>query len=59
MNKRIAIIDDEPDMVKIATDLLEPEGYTVTSSHHPADGLRKIRNGQKTRMRLAPKFQLA
>lgn len=45
MNKRIAIIDDEPDMVRIATDLLEPEGYTVTSSHHPNDGLKKIRGG--------------
>src|SRR5262245_36962146 len=45
VNKRIAIIDDEPDMVKIATDLLEPEGYTVSSSTHPDEGLKKIRGG--------------
>jgi len=32
-------------MVKIATDLLEPEGYIVTSSNHPAEGLKKIRGG--------------
>lgn len=43
MNKRIHIIDDEPDMVKIATDLLESDGYTVTSSTHPKDGLKKVR----------------
>lgn len=46
MNKRIAIIDDEPDMVRIATDLLEPEGYVVTSSTHPEEGLKKIRQSQ-------------
>ena len=45
MNKRIAIIDDEPDMVRIATDLLVPEGYIVTSSNHPTEGLKKIRSG--------------
>ena len=45
MNKRIAIIDDEPDMVKIATDLLEPEGYVISSSNHPSEGLKKIRSG--------------
>jgi len=43
LNKRVAIIDDEPDMVRIATDLLEPEGYVVTSSNHPDEGLRKLR----------------
>jgi len=45
VSKRIAIIDDEPDMVRIATDLLEPEGYVVTSSEHPTEGLKKIRSG--------------
>lgn len=43
MKKRIHILDDEPDMVKIATDLLEPEGFVVTSSTHPKEGLLKIR----------------
>lgn len=43
MSKRVFIIDDEPDMVKIATDLLEPEGFSVGSCFHPLDGLKKIR----------------
>jgi DNA-binding response OmpR family regulator len=41
--KRIFVLDDEPDMVKIATDLLESDGYVVTSAIHPSDGLKKIR----------------
>ena len=45
MNQRVAIIDDEPDMIRIATDLLEPEGYVVTSSTHPDDGIKKILQG--------------
>ena len=43
MAKRIFIIDDEPDMVKIGTDLLEGDGYLVTSSQSPSDALKKIR----------------
>ncbi len=43
MAKRIFIIDDEPDMVKIGTDLLEGDGYLVSSSHSPSDALKKIR----------------
>jgi DNA-binding response OmpR family regulator len=42
MNRRVFIIDDEPDMIKIATDLLESEGYVVSSATHPRDGLKKI-----------------
>ncbi|MFN0117851.1 MAG: response regulator transcription factor [Elusimicrobiota bacterium] len=42
MNPRVFIIDDEPDMIKIATDLLQSEGYTVVSAEHPVDGIRKI-----------------
>ena len=42
MNKRLFIIDDEPDMVKIATDLLETEGYVVGSSVLPSEGIRKV-----------------
>lgn len=44
MNKRIHIIDDEEDMIKIATDLLQSEGFTVVASTHPKDGLKKLRN---------------
>ena len=36
MAKRIFIIDDEPDMVKIGTDLLEAEGYLVSSANKPS-----------------------
>lgn len=43
MNKRIFIIDDEPDMVKIAVDLLESEGYVVGSQGDAVSGLKKIR----------------
>lgn len=43
MKRRILIIDDEPDMIKIACDLLETDGYAVTSSTNPTDGLKKLR----------------
>jgi len=43
VNKRVFIIEDEPDLVRIATDLLEADGFVVTSSTHPVDGLAKIR----------------
>lgn len=44
MSRRIFVIDDEPDMVKIATDLLESDGYVVTSFHSPKDALKKIQD---------------
>ncbi len=43
MAKRILIVDDEPDMVKIATDLLEADGYIVNSYYTPEEALKKIR----------------
>ncbi len=43
MNQRIFIVDDEPDMVRIAADLLEEEGYHVTASTHPEEAIKKIR----------------
>jgi DNA-binding response OmpR family regulator len=43
MSKSIFIVDDEPDMVKIATDLLESDGFVVYSDTHPAQALKKIR----------------
>ena len=42
MGRRIFVIDDEPDLVKIATDLLESDGYVVTSFLSPRDAIRKI-----------------
>ncbi len=44
MGRRVFIIDDEPDMVKIATDLLESESYVVTSFLSPKDALKKIQD---------------
>ena len=43
MTRRIFVVDDEPDLVKIATDLLSAEGYHVSSATHPDEGLKKIR----------------
>jgi DNA-binding response OmpR family regulator len=43
MEKRIFIIDDDPNMVQIATDLLEDEGYSVHSATHPQKGLEQVK----------------
>lgn len=42
MKKRIFIIDDEPGMIRIATDLLEKNGYAVGSAVHPKQGMEKV-----------------
>ena len=42
MSKRIFLIEDEPDMIKIATDLLEMEGYHVNAAEHPDEATQKI-----------------
>jgi len=42
LKKKIFILDDEPDMVKIATDLLTSEGYFVQSDTSPISALKKI-----------------
>ncbi len=42
MSKRIFIVDDEADLIRIATDVLEMDGFSVSSATHPADALRKI-----------------
>jgi len=43
LGKKIFMIDDEPDMLKIATDLLESDGYLVDTALHPDEGLKKLR----------------
>ena len=40
---RIVVIDDEPNMLRIASDLLKPEGYEVETYSKPADGLARLR----------------
>jgi DNA-binding response OmpR family regulator len=42
VKKRIFIIDDEKDMIGIATALLEDNGYVVRSASHPNEGIRQI-----------------
>jgi two-component system alkaline phosphatase synthesis response regulator PhoP len=44
MKVRIYIIDDEPDMAKIGTDLLVGAGYTVNSFTQPVQGLKELRS---------------
>jgi len=43
VNKRIIIIDDEPDMVTIARELLEAEGFVVSYELMALPGLKKVR----------------
>ncbi len=43
MNIRIFALDDEPDMLKIASDLLQSEGYMVVTETDPVAALKKIR----------------
>lgn len=40
--KHIIVIDDDPDMVRIAKDLLEGEGYSVDMAADAESGLQKI-----------------
>lgn len=43
MSLRVFILEDEPDMIRIATDLLQGDGFFVTSAVNPIDALSKIR----------------
>lgn len=42
MAKRVFIIDDEPNMVKMATALLQENDYVVGSSNDPEEGLKRV-----------------
>jgi DNA-binding response OmpR family regulator len=44
MPKKIFIIDDDSNIVRIATDLLSDEGYEVASATEPEAGLKKIQS---------------
>lgn len=35
----VVIVDDEPDLRRILADVLEDEGFTVLTLHHPAQAL--------------------
>ena len=43
MNKRVLIVEDEPDIVRGLTDALEFEGFDVTSKGFGKDGVRVMR----------------
>lgn len=42
MGPRIFIIDDEKSMVRLATDFLQENGYAVSSSLDPEEGLKRV-----------------
>jgi DNA-binding response OmpR family regulator len=44
MNRRILLIDDEPDLRALARELLEDRGYEVTEARDGAEGLRVLYN---------------
>src|SRR5258708_1337652 len=44
MPQRIFILDDEPDIVKMATVFLQEHGYMVTSDTRPKSALEKIQS---------------
>lgn len=43
---RVLIVDDEPEMVRLLTFLLDRQGYTVLTAHTALDGLAKARQGR-------------
>jgi CheY-like chemotaxis protein len=43
MNKKILIVEDEPDAVKLTKFVLESEGFEVTAAYDGNDGLAKAR----------------
>jgi len=42
MSKTIFIIDDEPDMLRIACDLLQSDGFVTRTAGHPDEGIKQI-----------------
>ena len=44
--KKILVIDDDPDIREVLTLVLEAEGYRVTTANYGADGLEKIKQGK-------------
>lgn len=42
MNQRVFILEDDADIVRIVSDILSPEGYSVSSSASAKTGLKKI-----------------
>lgn len=42
MNQRIFIIDDDPDIIEMASRLLELDRFVVSSSTDPIEGIKKI-----------------
>jgi len=43
---RILVIDDEPEILEMLTDILSADGHTVTTSLDTIDALKKIRSAQ-------------
>ena len=43
LNKRVLVVDDEPDFASIVQKNLEKEGFTVEVAYNGVEGLEKIR----------------
>jgi two-component system alkaline phosphatase synthesis response regulator PhoP len=46
MKQKILVIDDEQDIVRIVKDLLESEGYFVTTAKNAAEAFKKIKESR-------------
>ena len=44
MKKRILIVDDEPDLVRVVKDVLETEGYVVSSASNANETFKKLKD---------------
>jgi DNA-binding response OmpR family regulator len=45
MNKRVLIVDDEPDLTQVSTSALEYHGFKVDSFNDPQEALSKYKPG--------------
>jgi DNA-binding response OmpR family regulator len=43
--KKILVVDDDPQIITLLTDFLEDEGYSIDSSPDAEDALKKVENG--------------
>ena len=44
-NKRLLMIDDDPDFVEVIVSILENAGYQVDAEYNPDDGFQALKSG--------------